>query len=363
MNENMRTEIMQKYPFIKVAAIVGSILIALFVLSHWMVLSTISVLYFCYTCRHLAGGMLRRRVVKQAERDILKRNLSLKAYQSFLMFCIGLCTLLLGLLFGPYLKVTWRENGLLAIFDVLRYLIVISIMGLSPILYLYDTKKLWKTLHYKDTEYYKQTHIPLRDLIEDKGLCGEYLAYLYFSDLPVYNRVLMNAIIPHGNGDFSEIDMICLTPGYIVVVESKNRDGWLCGNISDSKWVQVLIGCENPMGNPITQNENHIFTLQEYMKTYFNGFSSNFDNVDNYMNAVFLANYKGGINCCYDRPTLTFPHAIVYPCQVEDLLEAVSENLYTKEQIDQMADFLYPTTQYTQEQRRALMISRGYKRQ
>ena len=75
-----------------------------------------------------------------------------------------------------------------------------------------------------------------------------------------------------------------------------------------------------------------------------------------------MANYESGIDCFYDRPTLTFPHAILYPCQVEDLRAAASENLYSKEQIDQMADLLYPATQYTKEERQAFVVSRGYKR-
>ena len=114
----------------------------------------------------------------------------------------------------------------------------------------------------------RQTHIPFHEMVADKGLCGEFLAYLYFSDLPVYNRVLMNAIIPRENGDFSEIDLICLTPGRIMVVESKNRGGRLRGNLSDPKWVQILPGCENPMGNPIMQNETHIFVLQNYINSH-----------------------------------------------------------------------------------------------
>ncbi len=361
MNASTRTEAARNFPFIKALAVLA----AIFAVSRWTLLCTAAVLLSCYSCRYLAGGMFRRGVVQKSEKDSLNRAFhidALKIYQLFPMFCIGVSTFLFGLLFGPYLQTAWREKGLLAVLDVVFYILLLAFMALAPLLYLYDRKKLWKVLHYKDTEYYRQTHIPFHEMVADKGLCGEFLAYLYFSDLPVYNRVLMNAIIPRENGDFSEIDLICLTPGRIMVVESKNRGGRLRGNLSDPKWVQILPGCENPMGNPIMQNETHIFVLQNYINSHIGSSISSLADSTTYTNAIFMANYESGIDCFYDCPTLTFPHAILYPCQVEDLRAAASENLYSKEQIDQMADLLYPATQYTKEERRAFVVSRGYKR-
>ena len=143
--------------------------------------------------------MFRRGVVQKSEKDSLNKAFSsdaLKIYQLFPMFCIGVSAIPFGLLFGPYLQTAWREKRVAGGFGCCVLHPAPCVYGPGPLLYLYDRKSCGRVLHYKDTEYYRQTHIPFHEMVADKGLCGEFLAYLYFSDLPVYNRVLMNAIIP-----------------------------------------------------------------------------------------------------------------------------------------------------------------------
>lgn len=125
--------------------------------------------------------------------------------------------------------------------------------------------------NYKETEYYKATHLPYFQMRFDKGRLGEYYTYKYLKALPGNKRYLFNCYVPKDDGTTTEIDIILLHESGVYVFESKNYSGWIFGNETQTKWTQTL-----PVGkgksqksyffNPIIQNKLHIKWLQTYLQ-------------------------------------------------------------------------------------------------
>jgi len=80
-------------------------------------------------------------------------------------------------------------------------------------------------------------------------------------------RFLFNILIPKGNGETTEIDVLLISSKGLFVFECKNYSGWIFGNEAQKNWTQTL-----PKGrgrchkehfyNPIMQNASHIKHLK-----------------------------------------------------------------------------------------------------
>lgn len=137
-------------------------------------------------------------------------------------------------------------------------IIILSIM-------IYSKFKLFKELHltfcYEKSEWYQQTKADLSELL-DKGVYGEYLVFKKlskrFKKLDENAKVYTSVIIPLGNDNFAEIDMLIVSKFGIHVCEVKNRVGTITGNIRD-KTLSVQAGNEvYEMENPFYQNSIHM---------------------------------------------------------------------------------------------------------
>ena len=144
-------------------------------------------------------------------------------------------------------------------------IIILSIM-------IYSKFKLFKELHltfcYEKSEWYQQTKADLSELL-DKGVYGEYLVFKKlskrFKKLDENAKVYTSVIIPLGNDNFAEIDMLIVSKFGIHVCEVKNRVGTITGNIRD-KTLSVQAGNEvYEMENPFYQNSIHM----NYIRTLF----------------------------------------------------------------------------------------------
>lgn len=67
------------------------------------------------------------------------------------------------------------------------------------------------------------------------------------------------------NGEFSQIDIVVVTPQGLLAIEVKDYSGWLFGNEKQQYWTKVLnYGKEKyRFYNPIMQNAGHIKALRE----------------------------------------------------------------------------------------------------
>lgn len=98
---------------------------------------------------------------------------------------------------------------------------------------------------------------------EMKGLAGEMkvnkilkaLKYTYFHD----------TLLKQGSVS-SQFDHIVIFPDKtVVVIETKNKDGFITGTATDERWLQVIGKNNYQFYNPILQNQGHIKMLYKKM--------------------------------------------------------------------------------------------------
>ena len=65
--------------------------------------------------------------------------------------------------------------------------------------------------------------------VEQKGKLGEDMTFASLRQLPYYHKIYRNIIIPKGNSDTTEIDLIVITQYGIIVIENKNYSGYILG--------------------------------------------------------------------------------------------------------------------------------------
>lgn len=116
------------------------------------------------------------------------------------------------------------------------------------------------------SEYYLATGVTRKDLVKDKGLVGEFNAYVLSEKLKIPHRTLYNVCIPMPNGNYQEIDAIIITNKWIHVLECKNRAGHFTGNYNSAIWVQHIGKEEHREKNFYKQNEEHIAALEYFLK-------------------------------------------------------------------------------------------------
>lgn len=86
--------------------------------------------------------------------------------------------------------------------------------------------------------------------------------------------VLKNIYVPYRDKT-SEIDLLMIHEKGIFVFESKNYSGWIFGNASQLNWTQSLQnGEKHHFYNPIRQNQTHIKALSEYLNMPISSFTS-----------------------------------------------------------------------------------------
>lgn len=130
----------------------------------------------------------------------------------------------------------------------------------------------YKKKQYKKGAYYQITKNPYSAVKCDKGKYGEFLTYqslLHFENKG--GRFLFNILIPKGNGQTTEIDVLLICAKGLFVFECKNYSGWIFGNEAHKNWTQTL-----PKGwggdshkerfyNPVMQNASHIKHLNSLL--------------------------------------------------------------------------------------------------
>jgi hypothetical protein len=80
-------------------------------------------------------------------------------------------------------------------------------------------------------------------------------------------KVIHDVLIPSKNGS-TQIDHIVVSPYGVFVLETKHYDGWIYGNETDEKWVQVIYKRKSKFYNPIRQNKGHIRALSLVLQEF-----------------------------------------------------------------------------------------------
>ena len=99
-----------------------------------------------------------------------------------------------------------------------------------------------------------------------KGWVGEAaltVAKKIALDGDVY-RDLNNITLPTANGT-TQIDHIIVSRYGIFVIETKNFEGWIFGDVKQAEWTQSLYGKKYRFQNPLRQNYRHTKALEEFL--------------------------------------------------------------------------------------------------
>lgn len=103
------------------------------------------------------------------------------------------------------------------------------------------------------------------------GISGERSATDVLSTLPDSYIVFQNVIVSY-NGKESEIDNIVVGKSGVFIIEVKNHNGYIVGDLEDTYWIQHKVGrggtpYTNEIYNPVRQVRKHIYCLANYLRS------------------------------------------------------------------------------------------------
>lgn len=201
-----------------------------------------------------------------------------------------------------------------------------------------ELQKLLKTKQksieeYQQTEYYKCTHLPYDEMLNDAGKYGEYLLYMELKDcVSQETKFLFNAYIPKHANATTEVDMIMINKNGVFVFEVKNYSGWISGRNNSKQWCESFKNGEQYFfSNPIIQNQQHVNALQKII-----------NNVE-YHPMVVFSDDAGLVNVDADTDVIVMSEVLNW------ISTQQSSNSLTEQQIDEIYAKLYPYTQVSQE--------------
>ena len=151
----------------------------------------------------------------------------------------------------------------------------IGIIFMSAFLFLicspmvFNKERLNYNLHFTQSAWWRNTGIAPRQIIKDRGLYGEYISTMAaeqnMKKHGLYGRVFNSVIVPKADGNFNEVDLVCVNEAGIQVIEAKYRAGIFTGGLADSEWTQKLGGKTHTMRNPLYQNNGHVNCLINHL--------------------------------------------------------------------------------------------------
>jgi Nuclease-related domain len=78
----------------------------------------------------------------------------------------------------------------------------------------------------------------------------------------LFPAVRHDLILPDGRGGLTQLDHLALTPGGLLVVETKTYSGVILGQANESTWTQVIGRRRHSFQNPLRQNYAHVRALE-----------------------------------------------------------------------------------------------------
>lgn len=174
----------------------------------------------------------------------------------------------------------------------------------------------------------------------DVGAYGEYLTQYLFNSVRFkgYYKTLQNIYVPYKDST-SEIDVLAVHKKGIYVIESKNYSGWIFGSENQQQWTQMLNkNAKERFYNPIRQNKTHIKALSEYLQ----------------IEPSKMKSYIVFSERCELKkvPENTEQYVITKRNYLLDLINkdiADKQDIFTNEEIDEIARKLEPLTNASQE--------------
>lgn len=110
--------------------------------------------------------------------------------------------------------------------------------------------------------YSKQGGVSPPSTEERIGAEGEYLVQVELNKLPRQSYVVFNDILL-GNGKYTQVDHVVVSPYGVFVIETKNYGGQVYGHLNASQWTHVTRRNKHKFYNPLKQNEAHISAINK----------------------------------------------------------------------------------------------------
>lgn len=189
-----------------------------------------------------------------------------------LIFAFGLVSAVQGILLTPLrwiipaLRANYASNP--SSYVGLIFSSITLMLMVSPIVF--NKERLFYNLHFTRSAWWNNTGIFPRQIVKDRGLYGEYIATmaaeLNMKKYGLYGRVFNSVLVPKKDGNFNEVDVICVNEAGIQVIEAKYRGGAFVGRLASENWTQT-IGSKtyDDVKNPLFQNNGHINCLVNYL--------------------------------------------------------------------------------------------------
>ena len=224
----------------------------------------------------------------------------------------------------------------------------------------------WYKSSKKDDYRITSGYIKPPDVKKDKGTAFEYEVFKQLMESEVLGkgtRFIANALVPTREGSYVEIDLIAITPTGIYIFELKNYGGFLYGSWYD-EYLDYQIGTQNfKRFNPILQNYDHQNRLREYLFDHleiFKVYESSHMIPD--IRCAFLysstTNYQAGPDSDQMYPGSMYGTLATTKKYLQQYLKHAVP-VYTKDEIDDLFNKLYPLYHYTAGERENILTSRN----
>jgi len=127
------------------------------------------------------------------------------------------------------------------------------------------------------------------------GIQGERITTQVLAALPDGYTVFQNVMVTYNNKK-SEIDNIVVGKSGVFIIEVKNHNGHIIGDINDIFWIQQKVGrggtpYANSMCNPVKQIGTHIYRLANYLRQ--NGVNTYIEGMVYFANKACLLSLTG----------------------------------------------------------------------
>lgn len=153
--------------------------------------------------------------------------------------------------------------------EIFQFLVYLIICGPIGIIRTFNFKRLKYITQFVNSAWWNNTHIPPSQILLDNGIYGEFIATMATEQNlkanHLYGIIFNNVIIPKRDGDYNEIDILCIAETGIYVIEAKNWKGFFSGSFIGETWVQQVGHQQYTHINPVRQNLSHINYLAEYL--------------------------------------------------------------------------------------------------
>ena len=188
-----------------------------------------------------------------------------------IMFAFSVVSFLQALLLTPLRWIIPSMDGNMAMhpgaYVGMIFMSAFLFLICSPLVF--NKERLNYNLHFTQSAWWHNTGIAPRLIIKDRGLYGEYIATMSaeqnMKKHGLYGRVFNSVIVPKADGNFNEIDLVCVNTAGIQVIEAKYRAGIFTGGLADSEWTQYLGTQTHTMKNPLYQNNGHVNCLINHL--------------------------------------------------------------------------------------------------